>query len=669
MSDQNAATAGQSVGGEEPSIDSTRKLSGFWRWALIVSASIVILLSVNQTFNLQFFVEYSMRDLQYRYLVAGLLLPFVFIKWPALASAKGRVTWYDALLFLLMAGASGYYAWNADTVVDSGWEYGAPEEAIWVSYLFWVLIVEACRRAGGLALVLIVGVVSLFPLYTEYLGGPFLGAAADLPQTSMFHSFSEESIFGIPMRAFTSLVLGFLIFGSALASTGAGKFFINFAFALLGQVRGGPAKVAIFSSGLMGSVSGSVVTNVLTTGVMSIPAMRRVGFGKEYAGGVETCASTGGVLMPPVMGATAFVMAVYLEVPYSDIVVAAAVPSVLYFFGLFVQIDAFAARSEMKGLPAEELPSLKQTLKEGWYYIGSFVLLIYMLLVLKNETWAPYFATAALLAANQIFPHNRWSWDDLWNFLEGTGRLFAELAGILAGVGLLIGALMMTGIVSAISYELVALAGDSVILLLIMGAATSFLLGIGMTVTAAYVFLAITLAPALVDGGINPMAAHLFIFYWGMLSFITPPVAIGAYAAATVAGAKPMQTGFKAMQLGSIIYFIPFFFTLNPALILEGTMQDFALLGICAVLGIVLIAGALQGYLIGVGSLCRSRTLEWPIRGAVGAAGLLLALPGGQHIPFSNLELIIAALVLLVPGLVMAKMAKGVDPILAQQAD
>jgi len=249
-------------------------------------------------------------------------------------------------------------------------------------------VIDATRRAGGLPIASIVMLFSIYPFFADQLPGILLASSPEWTEIGNRMVMSTEAIFGIPMRAFGTLVIGFLIFGVALQHTGGGSFFLNLAFSLLGHVRGGPAKVAIFASGLMGSMSGSVITNVLTTGVMTIPTMKRVGFRPAYAGGVETCASTGGVLMPPIMGATAFVMALFLEVPYRDVAIAAVIPSVMYFFGLFMQIDAYSARNDLKGLPPEEMPNLKQTLKEGWYFIAVFVLLIWMLVFLNQETIA-----------------------------------------------------------------------------------------------------------------------------------------------------------------------------------------------------------------------------------------------------------------------------------------
>ncbi len=316
-----------------------------------------------------------------------------------------------------------------------------------------------------------------------------------------------------------------------------------------------------------------------------------------------------------------------------------------------MQIDAYAAKHDLKGLPREELPSLKQTLKEGWHFIAVFVVLVWLLVFLKQEAVAPFYATAILILINQIFPYSRWDWEDLKKFIMGTAALFAELAGILCGVGLIVGALAVTGMSGTIANDLIFLAGGNPLVLLVMGALTSFILGIGMTVTAAYIFLAISLAPALISAGLDPMAVHLFILYWGMLSFITPPVALGAFAAATVAGSKPMETGLQAMKLGSIIYFIPFFFVLNPALILQGDWYSIIKVVITAMLGVWLIASGLQGYLAKVGKLDIHPQGKWIIRALIVAAGLALATPGGGLIPITNYELVALALILALPAI------------------
>jgi TRAP transporter 4TM/12TM fusion protein len=649
-----------------------RPLSGFWHLALLAASVLAILLSAYQMFNVGSFlidgdnfwgiplkisqttgVNFNLLGLQYLYWLLFLLMPFVFIYWPAHKGAPtDRVPLYDIVLFAMTALVSVYFVLQGGRILDEGWEYEVPEDAVeaqYLAYVLWALVLEATRRAGGTAIFVIVVLFSVYPFVADQLPGILLASSPDWTEIGNRMAMSNEAIFGIPMRAFGTLVIGFLIFGVALQHTGGGSFFLNLAFSLLGHVRGGPAKVAIFASGLMGSMSGSVVTNVLTTGVMTIPTMKRVGFRPAYAGGVEACASTGGVMMPPIMGATAFVMALFLEVPYREVAIAAVIPSVLYYFGLFMQIDAYAARNGLKGLPPEEMPSLKQTLKEGWYFIAVFALLIWMLVFLNQETIAPYYASVLLIILNQVFPYHRWNKEKFWDFIASVGKLFAELAALLAGIGLIVGALVVTGKIGNLASDLLALAGGSTIILLLMGAFTSFVLGIGMTVTAAYVFLAIALAPALIKGGMDPMSVHMFIFYWGMLSFITPPVALGAYAAAPIAKAPPMQTGFEAMRLGSIIYFIPFFFVFDPAFIWQGEVSRTAFLFVQAVAGITIVAGALQGYTVFIGKLSNG-----PIglfsRACLGIGGIALATPGNDVIHMSNAELAGVAAVLVVIG-------------------
>ena len=576
----------------------------------------------------------------------ALLLPLPFIVYHPTPRRGNKIPWYDIIFAASTFIIASYFCYSGSLILEEGWEYLAPTYAKIMAFILWGLVLEASRRAGGNAIFIICLIISIYPAISTFLPGFLSAPAQPWDTTATFHIFGTESIMGIPMTAFATLVVGFLIFGVALQHTGGGSFFLNLAFALLGTRRGGPAKVSIFSSGLMGSMSGSVITNVLTTGVLSIPAMKKTGFKSSYAAGVEACASTGGVLMPPVMGATAFVMATFLEVPYSEIIIAAAFPSILYYFGLFMQIDAYAARNHLKGLPAKELPSIKKVLKEGWYFVFVFVMLILMLLYMQREAQAPYYATATLLIINQIVKIHRWNSKKFLHFIESVGRLFAELAGILVAIGLIIGSLTFTGKIGTITYALVDFAGDSIIILLIMGALTSFILGIGMTVTAAYLFLAVTLAPALTGSGLDKVAVHLFMLYWGMISFITPPVAIGAFAAASVAGANGIRTGVEAMKLGSVIYFIPFFFVLNPALIGRGSVLEIFTVFFSAIAGIILISSSLQGYLVGIGNLKNSRYLEWPIRIMLGFSGILMALPGGDVTGYSNYEINFFAILL-----------------------
>jgi TRAP transporter 4TM/12TM fusion protein len=709
-----------------------RTLRGAWRWALIVLTGFTIFLCINQQFGLRFFVGFTPLNTEYFYLLILCMLPFTFLIFPGSAKASvDRIAWYDLVLFVATGVASFYLMLNIREAAEQGWEFGdPPKPVIWAGYVMWFVLMEALRRTGGWSLLLSVFPFTVYPLFAGYHWlGPLRGNQSTIDQTTAYHVLSTESLLGIPIQAFADVVIGFLVFGTALMMTGAGKFFINLAFALCGTFRGGAAKVGIFASGLLGMMSGSIVSNVLTAGTMTIPTMKRTGFRASYAGAIEACASTGAVLAPPVMGATAFVMAQFMGTTYAEVAVAAIIPAVLYYVGLFMQVDSYAARNGLRGLPRAELPSAWATLKDGWYYAFVVILLIVMLLYFKRESHAPFYATALLLVLNQwaqpgkwrtvntinlavavaaaiammmsseayakalaapagngkadawmnaallpalggmllltvlneLFGEKRWGWGKYLAFLEANGRTFVELVGILAGCGLLIGAFSLTGVIASLANDLLTLAGSNALLLLVMCAITSLILGLGLTTTACYIFLAILVGPALEQLGLNKMAVHMFIFYWGMLSSITPPVAIASFAAAGIAGAPAMKTGWESMWVGSIIYFLPFFFVANPALVLQATTAgapvpyfEALYLMVTAIIGIVFICGGIQGYQAGVGDLRGAGVLEWPLRVLLIAGGLVLAAPGGGIMPLGNAEMELLAAVLLVPTLLVA---------------
>lgn len=644
----------------EGEVTRARKLTGPWRWLVIGLTAATIALCINQQFTLRFFVGFTQLNTEYYYLLILLMLPPVFLIFPASSrAAVDRVPWYDVVLFVATAAAAVYLMFSVRKAAELGWEFGgAPPGVIVAGFVMWVLLMEALRRAGGWSLMLSVLPFSVYPLFAESSWlGPLRGSQSTLAQAIAYHSLSNESILGIPMRAFAEIVIGFLVFGTALMMTGAGKFFINLAFALCGTFRGGAAKVGIFASGLLGMMSGSVVSNVLTAGTMTIPTMKRTGFTASYAAAIEACASTGAVLAPPVMGATAFVIAEFLNISYAEVALAAVIPAALYYLALFTQVDAYAARNGLKGLSRTELPSMWATIKEGWYFLLVIVLLIVMLLHFKRESHAPFYATGLLLVLNQLFSkEKRWTLTSIVDFLELNGRTFVELVAILAGCGLLIGAFSMTGVVSSLANDLLRIAGDNALLLLGMCAITSLVLGLGLTTTACYIFLAILVAPALEKLGLNRMAVHMFIFYWGMLSSITPPVAIASFAAAGVAGAPAMRTGWESMWVGSIIYFIPFFFVLNPALVLQGSNAylQAAGLSLMIVIGVLFICGGIQGYQLGVGDLRKAGILEWPLRVLLAVGGFVLATPGGGVMPLSPAEVIGLGLAILAPTTALA---------------
>jgi TRAP transporter 4TM/12TM fusion protein len=690
---------------QESEVTRIRTLRGTWRWVLMIATAATILLCVNQQFSLRFFIDYTQLNTEYFYLLIALMLPFTFLIFPGSEKAPlDRIPWYDLLLFAATFGSAIFLMANIRKAAALGWEFeGAPTNVIVAGLIMWFVLMEALRRTGGWSLLLSVLPFTLYPLFADQRWlGPFRGTQSTLQQTTSYHMLSGESLLGIPIQAFADTVIGFLVFGTALMMTGAGKFFINIAFAMCGTFRGGAAKVCVFASGLLGTVGGSIVSNVLTAGTMTIPAMKKTGFTPSYSGAIEACASTGAVLAPPVLGATAFVMAQFMNTSYADVALAATIPSVLYYVGLFAQVDAYAARHKLKGIPRAELPRFWDAFKDGWYYLFVIVVLVVMLLHFKRESHAPFYASVLLVilhqwsgpapwkhgntavlvlslvltglmlwfgignavlwgmcilaAMNEFFPGKNWGGARWLQFLELNGKTFVELIAILAGCGLLIGAFSLTGVISSLANDLLNIAGGDAFLLLIMCAITSLILGLGLTTTSCYIFLAILVAPALEKLGLNKMAVHMFIFYWGMLSSITPPVAIASFAAAGIAGAPAMKTGWESMWVGSIIYFIPFFFVLNPALLLQGANPYPEALGLTALacFGIVFICGGIQGYQAYVGDLRNAGFMEWPLRVLLVIGGFVIATPGGGIMPLSQLQITLLGLAILIPTVLLA---------------
>ncbi len=600
----------------------SERTRGIARAVVIVLGALGLFFHVNQLFNLQFFTGTLIIDTSYFYILIAIFLSLVFIVYPAHRGAAHRVTWYDWVLFGLSLASAVYLAWNGERIIQEGWDIRAPTLPTITAGVVCALSLEAVRRVGGWVLFGICTFFFAYPLFAESMPGFLWGPASPIEEVVRAHALGTESIIGVPMRVVASLLIGFLVFGSALVVTGGGEFFMAFATALMGRTRGGPAKVAILSSGFFGSLSGSVISNVVTTGQLTIPTMKRVGYPPQYAGAVEACASTGGALMPPVMGAVAFIMAEYLNVPYSTVVLAAIVPAVLFYLALLLQADNYAARHHLRGQPAEEIPDLRKVLKSGWHFLFSLALLVYLLIWVGIEAHAPYWATLLLLATTWVQRRGRLPLRMLVELVVDAARSIANIVGILVGIGMIVGALSYTGVGGAFSRELLQFAGDDILLLLFFGAVTSFVLGMGMTVSACYIFLAIVMGPAMIEGGLDPVASHLFILYWGMLSYITPPVALAAVAAAAIAGSNPLRTGFQAMRMGIINFILPFLFVLTPTLILRGETGAILHDVTTALIAVWLMASGFEGWLYGAGRL------GWPPRIALMVAAGAFLLPG-----------------------------------------
>ncbi|MCI5109474.1 MAG: TRAP transporter fused permease subunit [Marivita sp.] len=626
------------------------RLHGAAWFAVFALSAIGLAIITNQIFNLKLF-GFRPISTTYYYIVVGLFMPVAFLTSPAREADKTSVRWYDWLLAALAFGVSMFFASNSESILYKGWEFLAPSYVTVQAGLLVLLALEAVRRCAGVPLFLICAVFATFPLYTGSLPGFLWGVQLTLSETVLSHSLGVESIIGIPIRVIADLLIGFIVFGVALTASGGGVFFMDLASALMGHARGGPAKVAILSSGFFGSLSGSVISNVISTGSMTIPTMKKCGYPAAYAGAVESCASTGGALMPPVMGSVAFVMASFMNVPYADIMVAATIPALLFYLVLLIQTDCYAARNGLKGLPRDQLPKIWLVLRSGWVYLISLAALVVLLLATNAESKSPFYVTLLLLATALLRAEKGRRFEPLIEMIMETGRTIGMLVGVLAGVGLVVGALSITGVGNAFSRELLQYAGGNPYLLLLVGAFTSFILGMGMTVSACYIFLAVVLAPALVQSGFSMMASHLFILYWAMLSYITPPVAMAAVAASSIAKAPAMRTGVTAMRLGAILFVLPFLFVLNPALILQGDALHVAMAVTTAILSILMLSAASERYiyflarpasgwealLLLVGGLCllvpewRSDVAGLAILVAVMGAGFITA-PKAKHL-------------------------------------
>ncbi|MGP1677833.1 MAG: TRAP transporter permease, partial [Burkholderiales bacterium] len=408
------------------------------------------------------------------------------------------------------------------------------------------------------------------------------------------------------------------------------------AMSIMGKARGGPAKVAVLASGFFGSLSGSIFGNVVSTGSVTIPSMMRAGFPAHYAAALEACASTGGMLMPPVMGAVAFIMADFTNTEYSVIVKAAIIPSLLFYFGLYCHVDGYAARNNMVGTKQEKLPSLKEALAEGWPFLavlifpailalGGLLVLIFLVWGLVYMSWerlAPFYASGLLIALTFMKKELRIGWRRARDIVFETGKLLAETTALLLPTSFILGGLMATGVAPSISGALVQMGGSSVIPILAIGIAVCMIFGMLGMIVAAYLMLALTFAPAIQQAaGLNTLAVHLFIAYYSTLAAITPPVALAAFLASRISGSDPIYTSVTAARLGIVLYFIPIFFLFEPALILQGPLYRTAIWLTFNIVAIVVIAGASEGFLMGFGRL---RTWARPV---LFVAGLLIGFP------------------------------------------
>jgi len=587
-----------------------------------IFGTVLTLVALGLAGDVPFYLDVSIFDQQALGIVLGLGLAIVFIAVPARGEATGerKVPIYDALFALLSTVAGIYFAVRYPVLTNEF--YFRQTETFVVGIVFIPLVVEALRRTAGIGLVTILAVFLLYGLFADLVPGQLEGRAQAFPKLVSYLGVDLNALFGLPLVIITSIVIGFIFLGQLLLRSGGSEWFTDLAIGLTGRSRGGSAKIAIVASGLFGSISGSAVSNVASTGVLTIPLMRRGGYAPQAAGAFEAVASTGGQIMPPIMGAAAFLMSERLAIGYSEVVIAALLPALLYYVAVFIQADVEAARRKIPPIPRDQMRPLGKVLREGWFFALPFALLVIALFWLnRRPETAALWAAAAVVAVSLVLGYKgrRIGWRDILLSLSTTGAIAVDIIVIGAMAGLLIGVIEITGLSFGLTFLLVQVGQGSLFLLLVLTAIVSIVLGMGMPTTAIYLIVATLAAPPLRQLGIDPIAADMFVLYYGLLSMITPPVAIAAFTASNLAGARPMKTALLACRYGWPAFVLPFLFVLSPSLLMQGNALEVGQAVITAVAGVWLASAGLGGYFRG--------PLDIVGRGAFLVAGLALLIP------------------------------------------
>lgn len=569
-----------------------------WRPAANILAASLTLVAVGWALGVPRMLGIAYYPQQLMAVILGLALPVAYLALPMRRGfARAYVPWWDVLAAVASMAVVAYVVVNYPDMVNFIF-FRRPE--IWIPGVAMVLLLlEALRRATGWALVIIISTFLAYALFANLVPGRMAGRPQSIEVLGGYMALDSNGILGIPMAVAATVVVAFILFGRLLETTGGSQFFTDAALLLMGRFRGGAMKIAVLASGLFGSISGSAVANVAGTGVITIPMIKRDGYPAHKAGAIEAVASTGGQLMPPVMGAAAFLMAEFLAVPYTTIVMAALIPALLYYVALFIQADLEAAKLNIAPVPRSEIPAPRDV-ASGVHFVFAFAVLITMLFVFN---WSP--EKAAMLAALSVvvsalvfgYRKKRPALRMIFASLHTTGAAVIEIILISAASGLVIGVLNVTGLSFNLTYALVQIGAGNMIALLALSALVCIVLGMGLPTLGVYVLLAALVAPALIQVGVEPIAAHLYVLYFGMMSMITPPIAMAAFAAASIARAPAMATGFAAMRFGWLAYVIPVLFVFSPSLLMIGDPLNIALAVVTSVIGVWLISAALAGYL------------------------------------------------------------------------
>ena len=580
---------------------------------LLVACVVLWVLDVpRRLFNASFYTE------QLLAVSLGLTLAIAYLAEPR--RTRRLYDWIAAILSLLVCG---YIALHYERLTNDI-AFLTPE-TLTISVLLILLVMEGSRRVSGMGFVGIILAIAVYAFIAPHLPGDFATRPVSPERMIAYIGLDLNGIIGSILGVAVLVVIPFTIMGQVLARTGGADFFADLAMAAMGHFRGGAAKIAVVGSALFGMISGSAVSNVLAVGIVTIPMMVRSGFSPYRSAAVEAVGSTGGQLMPPVMGAAAFIMAELLQVSYGEVCVAAAIPALLYYACLFFHVDLEAAKHGIGAAEVKEAPGFAEVLKSGWHFLLPIAFLVAALaypdrLMLTPEK-AAVVTTGLMIVFGLIFGYRgrRTTLMEMGRAIIGTGRVALDIILIGAAAGAMVGILSITGLAFAMTIQLLALSGDSVFLLLVLIAILAFVLGIGLPTVSVYILTATLLAPALIKLGVTPMAAHMFVMYNGMLSMITPPVAFAAYAAANIARVSGWTTGWVACLVGWSTFILPFLFVLTPSLLMDGSWAAIGFNLVRVLYGIFLGTAAIVGFSL--------RAIPPPLRVAYGAAALAVVLP------------------------------------------
>ena len=627
----------EAPGGELSRFRSMTGIVGFVERTLLACIPVIglfFIMRIPGRLGLSLWVE------QYLAVFMGIVLVCVFLKVPAgKGSPRNRLPWYDAVLALSGAVVGGYLAiWFPFFQVEAGGLlYPSAQMLGAVAVL---LLLEACRRVFGWALVILTVLTLIHALFADKFPYPFTATSFSFKRLMQLIYVDQNGIMGITLNVAGILVLAFVIFGGLLGASGGGTFLVNLALSVFGRLRGGAAKASLVASALLGTLTGIAVACIYTTGVITIPLMKRHRIGATTAGAIEAAIATGAIIIPPVMGVVAFVMALFMAKSYAEVAIAAMVPAALFVLGIYVQVDRYCVKNDIGSLEGERVVSFKDVIRDDWVFFIPIGILIFSLLVLRDDAeFSATYAAVTLFILSFFRKSSRFGLKKWIGILQNIGESVLDIAVVCGLAGIVIGCFLFTGLGLSLTEVFTALSGGNLLLLLMLSAIVCIILGMGMPIVTVYILVAILVAPVLIKLGVKPMAAHMFCLYYSLLSFITPPVCLSVYAASAIANAPPMSLAVRAMRFGIAGFLVPFAFVYDPSLLLgqgeHGLIYSLCSIG-SAIVGVTIMGLGLEGYFVDKirpyrraifvagGLVCLFATIE--VKTVTAAAGLAFVL-------------------------------------------